>query len=38
MITKTTQITEVSIEELADKVADKLIFKNQNCLDDLAIK
>lgn len=37
MITKTIQITEVSIEELADKVADKLMFKIQNYLDELAI-
>ena len=27
MITKTIQITEVSVDELADKVADKLLLK-----------
>ena len=37
MITKTIQITEVSIEELADKVAGKLLLKIQNYLDELAI-
>mgnify|MGYP001067316095 CR=1 FL=1 len=36
MITKTIQITEVSVEELADKVADKLMFKIQNYLDELS--
>ncbi|WP_288955330.1 helix-turn-helix domain-containing protein [uncultured Polaribacter sp.] len=36
MITKTIQITEISVEELADKVADKLMFKIQNYLDELS--
>ena len=36
MITKTIQITEASVEELADKVADKLMFKIQNYLDELS--
>ena len=30
MITKTIQITEVTIDELADAVADKLMFKIEN--------
>jgi hypothetical protein len=38
MITKTVQITEVSIDELADKVADKLLVKIQGYLDDLNTK
>ncbi len=36
MFTKTIQITEVSVEELAGKVADKLMFKIQNYLDELS--
>ncbi|WP_302850526.1 hypothetical protein [Polaribacter litorisediminis] len=32
MITKTIQITEVSIDELADKVADKLLLKIEDYL------
>ena len=36
MITKTIQITEISVDELADKVADKLMFKIQNYLDELS--
>lgn len=35
MITKTIQITEVSIDELADKVADKLMLKIKGYLDEL---
>lgn len=38
MITKTIQITEVSVDELADKVADKLLLKIQSYLDDLYTK
>jgi len=35
MVTKTIQITEVSIDELADKVADKLMLKIKGYLDEL---
>jgi hypothetical protein len=38
MVTKTIQITEVTIDELADKVADKLLAKIQSYLDDLNSK
>tara|TARA_R100001377_G_C3144555_1_gene93956 strand:- start:15 stop:302 length:288 start_codon:yes stop_codon:yes gene_type:complete len=38
MITKTIQITEVSVDELADKVADKLLLKIKSYLDDLNTK
>ncbi|UKM63888.1 helix-turn-helix domain-containing protein [Flavobacteriaceae bacterium GSB9] len=38
MITKTIQITEVTVEELADKVADKLMLKIENYLKDLSKK
>ncbi|QNM84536.1 helix-turn-helix domain-containing protein [Polaribacter pectinis] len=38
MITKTIQITEVSVDELADKVADKLLLKIKSYLDDLSNK
>ena len=38
MITKTIQITEVSVDELADKVADKLLLKIKCYLDDLSTK
>lgn len=38
MVTKTIQITEVTIDELADKVADKLLTKIQIYLDDLNTK
>ena len=38
MITKTIQIQEVTIDELADKVADKLLVKIQGYLDDLNTK
>ena len=36
MITKTIQITEVSVEELANKVADKLLFKIEDYLKELS--
>ena len=35
MVTKTIQITEVTIDELADKVADKLLLKIENYLKEL---
>ena len=35
MIVKTIQITEVSVDELADKVADKLVDKIKHYLDEL---
>lgn len=35
MVTKTIQITEVSIDELAEKVADKLLLKIENYLKEL---
>jgi diketogulonate reductase-like aldo/keto reductase len=38
MTTKTIQITEVTVDELADKVADKLLLKIQSYLDDLQTK
>ncbi|TYA52736.1 helix-turn-helix transcriptional regulator [Formosa maritima] len=38
MITKTIQITEVTIDELADAVADKLMFKIENYLKVLSKK
>jgi hypothetical protein len=38
MITKTIQITEVSVDELADKVADKLLLKIKSYLDELNTK
>jgi hypothetical protein len=38
MTTKTIQITEVTVDELADKVADKLFFKIQSYLDALHTK
>ena len=38
MITKTIQITEVTIDELADAVADKLMFKIENYLKELSKK
>ena len=38
MITKTIQITEVSVDELADNVADKLLLKIKSYLDDLSNK
>lgn len=38
MITKTIQITEVSVDELADKVADKLLLKIKSYLDVLSNK
>lgn len=38
MVTKTIEITEITVEELADKVADKLMLKIQSYLDDLNTK
>ena len=38
MITKTIQITEVSVDELADRVADKLLIKIKQYLDELYSK
>lgn len=38
MITKTIQITEISVDELADKVADKLMFKIEDYLKQLSKK
>jgi hypothetical protein len=38
MITKTIQITEVTVDELADAVADKLMFKIENYLKELSKK
>lgn len=35
MTTKTIQITEVTVDELADKVADKLLTKIKSYLDAL---
>ena len=35
MITKTIQIQEISVDELAERVADKLLFKIQFYLDEL---
>jgi hypothetical protein len=35
MVTKTIQITEVTMDELADKVADKLLLKIKSYLADL---
>ncbi|SHH67706.1 helix-turn-helix domain-containing protein [Winogradskyella jejuensis] len=35
MITKTIQIQEITVDELADKVADKLLNKIKQYLDDL---
>lgn len=36
MVTKTVQIDEVSVEELADKVADILLVKIENYLKELS--
>ena len=38
MFTKTVQITEVTVDELADAVADKLMFKIENYLKELSKK
>lgn len=38
MITKTIQITEVTVDELADSVADKLMLKIENYLKELSKK
>ena len=35
MITKTIQIQEITVDELVDKVADKLLNKIKHYLDDL---
>ena len=35
MITKTIEIQEITVDELADKVADKLLNKIKHYLDDL---
>lgn len=35
MVTKTIQITEVTIDELAEKVADKLLLKIENYFKEL---
>jgi hypothetical protein len=35
MITKTIEIQEIKVDELADKVADKLLNKIKHYLDDL---
>lgn len=36
MVTKTIQITEITVDELADKVADKLLLKIENYLKELS--
>lgn len=36
MVTKTIQITEVTIDELADKVSDRLLLKIEKYLKELA--
>lgn len=38
MFTKTVQITEVTVDELADAVADKLMLKIENYLKELSKK
>jgi len=38
MITKTVQITEVTVEELADEVANKVMLKIENYLKELSKK
>ena len=35
MVTKTIEIQEITVDELADKVADKLLNKIKHYLDDL---
>ena len=35
MVTKTIEITEVTVDELAEKVADKLLEKIKHYIDDL---
>ena len=38
MITKTIQIQEFTVDELAEQVAEKLLFKIENYLKELAAK
>jgi hypothetical protein len=38
MVTKTIEITEITVEELADKVADKLLAKIKHYIDELQTK
>lgn len=38
MIEKTIQIQDITVEELADKIADKLLLKLETYLDQLAVK
>lgn len=35
MVTKTIEITEITVDELADRVADKLLEKIKHYIDDL---
>lgn len=35
MVTKTIEITEITVDELADKVADKLLAKIKHYIDEL---
>ncbi len=35
MVSKTVEITQITVEELADKVADKLLEKIKHYIDDL---
>jgi len=38
MVTKTIEITEITVNELADKVAEKLLEKIKHYLDDIKVK
>ncbi len=38
MVTKTIEITEITVDELAEKVADRLLEKIKHYLDDLKEK
>ena len=38
MVTKTIEITEITVEELSDKVADKLLAKIKHYIDELQAK